>query len=109
MKMFQTRNGDQLLYFGIDSFELGVRDETTRMLARKEWTLITNSETLHKILNLRCSHLTKHAWSKETHADNYPVKLCRRDGEMESGTSRFVTSNDDTSLDRGDTELERTR
>ena len=109
MKMFQTRNGDQLLYFDIDSCGLGVRDETTRVLARKEWTFMTNSETLHKILNLRCSHLTKPAWSKETHADNYPVKLCRRDGEMESGTSRFVTSNDDTSLDRGDTELDRTR
>ena len=36
------------------------------------------NETLHKILNLRCSHHTKHAWSKETHADNYRVKLRRR-------------------------------
>ena len=78
MKMFQTRYGDQLLYSDMDACELGVRDETTRMWARQEWTFMTNSETLHKILNLRCSHHTKHAWSKETHADDYPVKLCRR-------------------------------
>ena len=47
------------------------------MLARKEWTFMTNNETLHKILNLRCSHHNKHAWPKETHADNYRVNLCR--------------------------------
>ena len=62
----------------MDAFELGVRDETTRMLARSEWTFMTNSETLHKILNLRCGHHTEHARSKESHADNYPVKPCRR-------------------------------
>ena len=65
-KMFQTHNGDQLFYSDMDACELGGRDEKTRMLARKEWTFMTNSETLHKTLNLRCSHHTKHAWSKET-------------------------------------------
>ena len=30
---------------------------------------MTNSESLHKILNVRCSHHTMHAWSKETHSD----------------------------------------
>ena len=48
------------------------------MLVRKEWTFMTNSESLHKILIMRCSHHTKHAWPKETHADIYPVKICRR-------------------------------
>ena len=48
------------------------------MLVRKEWTFITNSESLQKILNMRCSHHTKRAWLKETHADTYLVKLCRR-------------------------------
>ena len=37
----------------------------------------TNSECLHKILGVRCSHHIKHAWPKETHADLYLVKLCR--------------------------------
>ena len=78
MKMFQKHFGHQLLYSDLDTCELGVRDEKTRMLARKEWTFMTNSETLHKILNLRCSHHTKHAWSKEIHAYDYPVKIYRR-------------------------------
>ena len=39
---------------------------------------MTNSESLHKILKMRCNHHTKHAWQKETHADIYPVKLCPR-------------------------------
>ena len=78
MKMFQTRYGDHLLYSVMDACELSVRDETNGMLARREWTFMTNSETLDKILNLRCSHRTKHVWTKETHADNYSVKRCRR-------------------------------
>ena len=77
MKMFQTRHGIHLLYSDMGACELGVRDETTRMLARKAWTFMTNSETLHKILNLRCSRHPMHVWMKETHSDNYPVKLCR--------------------------------
>ena len=76
--MFQTRYGDQLLYSDLGACQLGARDETTGMLARKEWTFMTNSEALHKILHLRCSHHTMHVWKKETHADNYLVKLCRR-------------------------------
>ena len=78
MKMFETRSGNQLLYSDPGACELGVRDETTRMLVRKEWTLMSNSECLSRTLNMRCSHDTKHAWSKEAHADIYPVKLCRR-------------------------------
>ena len=35
---------------------------------------MTNSESLHTSLNMRCSHDTRRAWSKET----YPVELCRR-------------------------------
>ena len=77
MKMFQKCFANQLLYSDLDACELGVRDETTRMPVRKEWTFMTNSEGIHKILNMRCSHHTKHAWSKETHSDTYPVKLCR--------------------------------
>ena len=69
MKMFQTRCGNQLLYYDLDACELGVRGETTRMV-RKEWTFMTNSESLHRIC--------KHAWPKETHSDIYPVKLYRR-------------------------------
>ena len=69
MKMFQTRFGKQLSYSDLDAFELGVRDETTNMLVRKEWTFMTNSESLHKNLNMRCSHDTKTAWRKETHPD----------------------------------------
>ena len=76
--IFKTRFGHQLLYSDLDACDLAVRDESTRMLVREEWTFMTNSETLHKILNLRCSHHTKHAWSKETHADIYLLKLCRR-------------------------------
>ena len=70
MKMFHTRGGNQLLYSDLDACELGGQDETetTRVLVRKEWTFMTNSESLHKILNMRCSH-TKRAWSKETHSD----------------------------------------
>ena len=78
MKMFQTRFGNQLLYSVTDACELGVRDEKARVLVRKEWTFTTNSESLHKVLKMRCSHHTKHAWSKETHSDKYPVKLSRR-------------------------------
>ena len=39
---------------------------------------MTNSEGLHKIMNMRCSHHTKHAWSKQTHADIFFVNLRRR-------------------------------
>ena len=78
MNMFQKHFVHQLLYSDLDTCELGVRDEKTRMLARKEWTFRTNSVTLHKILKLRCSHHTKHAWSKETHAYDYPVTIFRR-------------------------------
>ena len=60
MKMFQTRDGDQLLCYDVCACKLGARDETTGMLARKEWTFMTDSETLHKILHLRCSHHTMH-------------------------------------------------
>ena len=48
--------------------------QNTGMLARKEWTFMTNSETLHKVLNLRCRHHTKHVCTHGTHAD----KLCHR-------------------------------
>ena len=48
------------------------------MLARRERTFMLNSVNLHMIMNLRCSRHTKHAWAKETRADNYPVKFCRR-------------------------------
>ena len=78
MKMFETRCGNQLSYSYLDACELGMRDETTRMLVRKEWALMTNSESLYKILNMRCTHHTKHAWPKETHSDIYLLKLCRR-------------------------------
>ena len=78
MKMFQKHFGQQLLYSNLDTCELGVRVEKTRMLARKEWTFMTNSDTLHKILNLRCSHQTKHAWWNEVHAYDYPVRIYRR-------------------------------
>ena len=69
MKMFQTRSGNQLLYSDLDACELGVRDETTRMLVSKEWTFMTNNDSLHKILNMRCSYHTKDACPKETDAD----------------------------------------
>ena len=36
----------------LDACKLGVRDETTRTLVRK-WTFMTNSESLHEILNMR--------------------------------------------------------
>ena len=77
MKTFQTRSGNHLWYSALDACELGVRDARTRMLVRKERTLMTNSEIIHKIVNMRCSHHTKHAHPKETHSDIYPVKLCR--------------------------------
>ena len=48
------------------------------MLAREERTFMFNSVNLHKTTNLRCSRHNKHAWAKETHADNDPVKFCRR-------------------------------
>ena len=65
------------LYSNLDACELGVRDETTRMLVRKEWTFMTNSENLPKILNLRCSdHQARLA--ERNRADIYPVKLYRR-------------------------------
>ena len=38
--------------------ELGVRDERTGMLAGKEWTFMTNSETLHRILNMHIRTIT---------------------------------------------------
>ena len=98
MKMFETRCGNQLSYSYLDACELGMRDETTRMLVRKEWAVMTNSESLYKILNMRCTHHTKHAWPKETHSDIYLLKLCSssgatnpEDGEMEFGTTRFAT------------------
>ena len=49
MKMFQTRCGNQWLYSDLDACELGGRDETTTMLVRQEWTLVTDSETLQKM------------------------------------------------------------
>ena len=68
----------QLLYSDLDACELGVRDETTRTLVRIEVTFMINSESLHKILNMHCSHHTEHTWWKETHADTHPVELRRR-------------------------------
>ena len=59
----------QVLCSALDACVLGVCDETTRMLVRKEWTFMTHSECLQKILSMRCSHHTKHAWSKETDSD----------------------------------------
>ena len=57
MKMFQTGCGTQLLYSDLDACELGVRDETTRMLVRKEWTFMTNSESTQNPEHaLRSSH-----------------------------------------------------
>ena len=72
------------------------------------------NETLHKTLNLRCSHHTKHAWTRNTTKDTYPAKLCRRttshaDGKVDSGTansaesdgvSQVLTSKTETSVER---------
>ena len=65
---------------------------------------MTNSESLYKIPNMRCSHHTKHAWPKETHRHLPCETLSSRgatnpeDGEMEFGNAtRFATSNVDTS------------
>ena len=78
MKLFQTRYGQQLMYSEMDACELGVRDEKSRLLVRKEWTFMTNSENLHNILNMSCSHHTEHSWSQGLHTDIYPVQWCRR-------------------------------
>ena len=56
MKMFQTRYGNQLFFSDLDACELGVRDETTGLLLRKERTFMSNSEHLHKTLSLRITH-----------------------------------------------------
>ena len=45
MKMFQTSYGDQLLYSDMEACELGVRDESTGMLARKEWTIMISTRS----------------------------------------------------------------
>ena len=55
MKMFQTHFGNQLLYSDLDACELGVRDETTKMLVRKQWTFTTNSEGLQNFVVERCN------------------------------------------------------
>ena len=73
MKMFQKRCGNQLLCCDLEACELGVRDGTTRMLVRQDWTFMTNSESLLMILNMRCSHHTKHAWPKEPLSDIYTL------------------------------------
>ena len=78
MKLFQTRYGEQLMYSEMDACELGVRDEKSRLLVRKEWTFMTNNENLHNNLNMSCSHHTKHSWSREIYTDTFPVQLCRR-------------------------------
>ena len=65
--MFQTRFGNELLYSDLDACKLGVRDETTRMLVRKEWTFMTNSESLHKILNMRCAVITPSTRCRKEH------------------------------------------
>ena len=46
MKMFQTRSGNWLSYSDLDACELGVRDETARMQARRHgWSLKTLERT----------------------------------------------------------------
>ena len=77
---------------------------------------MTNSETLHKILNLRCSHHTKHGLverkiRRQLSCETLSPRCATHpeDGEMESGIVRFASSNDDTSPDRRECELERTR
>ena len=110
MKMFQTRFGN-LLCSDLDACVLCVRNETTRMLVRKEWTFMTNSENLQKILNMRCSHHTKHA--ERNTLRHLPCETLSssgatnsEDGAMEFVTTRFATSYVDASFDRGSRELE---
>ena len=74
MKMFQTRCGNQLLDSDLDACESGVRDETTRMLVREEWTFMTDSESSQNPERaLHSSHQARLA-ERSTRL----VKLCRR-------------------------------
>ena len=56
IQLLRKQCGNLLSYSELDACALGVRDETTKCRMRKEWTFMTNSETSHKTLNLRCSH-----------------------------------------------------
>ena len=112
VKMFQTRFVNQLLYSRLDACELGVRDETTRVLVRKEWTFMTNSESSQNFEHALQSSQQARLAERNT-LSHLPCETCCRAVQqilkMERWilvATRFATSHVDTSFDRGSREFE---
>ena len=107
MKMFQTRCVNQLLYSDLDACESGVRDETTRILVRKEWTHDqqrgSSQNPEHALQSSHQARLVERNTLRQL-----PCETLSSSGSTnpEDGPMEFGTSCVDTRLERGSREFE---
>ena len=78
---FIKKHGEDLYFAELDGCEVGTKDPASGKLARKGWTIMTNSWRIYKALSLRCSHHERHPVIQGQITSTtayYPGPMCRK-------------------------------